>query len=194
MWHLLTGEVKFVVCVVIKRILPNFWTKKSIETIIEKGHCLSCSHIPPPQFSKFLPFFLSFSFQFEHSKAATTTIYRQARVRFKFSRPKIKSCDQNKLTRSLFRGFLVNPRMMKRRQVVVRRNTSTTSSTRNIRYVECQRNHAANIGGYAVDGCREFMASGEEGTTAALTCAACGCHRNFHRREVDGGEVVSESS
>ncbi|CAN4088465.1 unnamed protein product [Withania somnifera] len=82
--------------------------------------------------------------------------------------------------------------MMKKRQVVVRRNISG-SSTRNIRYVECQRNHAANIGGYAVDGCREFMASGENGT-AALTCAACGCHRNFHRREVDGDEVVSESS
>ncbi|XP_055828150.1 mini zinc finger protein 1-like [Solanum dulcamara] len=84
--------------------------------------------------------------------------------------------------------------MMKKRQVVVRRNTGGSSTrTRNIRYVECQRNHAANIGGYAVDGCREFMASGEDGTTAALTCAACGCHRNFHRREVDVGEVVSES-
>ncbi|KAK4350282.1 hypothetical protein RND71_029595 [Anisodus tanguticus] len=82
--------------------------------------------------------------------------------------------------------------MMKKRQVVVKRITGG-SSTRNIRYVECQKNHAANIGGYAVDGCREFMASGEDGTTAALTCAACGCHRNFHRREVDGGEVVSES-
>lgn len=85
---------------------------------------------------------------------------------------------------------------MKKRQVVVRTDGSRRniggSSIRNIRYVECQKNHAANIGGYAVDGCREFMASGEDGTTAALTCAACGCHRNFHRREVDGGEVVSE--
>ncbi|KAG5618562.1 hypothetical protein H5410_018386 [Solanum commersonii] len=83
--------------------------------------------------------------------------------------------------------------MMKKRQVVVRRISSGSSTIRNIRYVECQRNHAANIGGYAVDGCREFMATGDDGT-AALTCAACGCHRNFHRREVDGGEVVSESS
>ncbi|KAF4376686.1 hypothetical protein F8388_025557 [Cannabis sativa] len=54
-----------------------------------------------------------------------------------------------------------------------------------VRYGECQKNHAAGVGGYAVDGCREFMASGVEGTTAALTCAACGCHRNFHRREPD---------
>ncbi|KAM7460175.1 hypothetical protein LguiA_028233 [Lonicera macranthoides] len=82
---------------------------------------------------------------------------------------------------------------MKKSKVVVKRGgSSRSSSTSTIRYVECQKNHAANIGGYAVDGCREFMASGEEGTIAALTCAACGCHRNFHRREVD--EVVSESS
>jgi hypothetical protein len=29
------------------------------------------------------------------------------------------------------------------------------------------------------------MASGAEGTAAALLCAACGCHRSFHRREVE---------
>ncbi|KAK3027437.1 hypothetical protein RJ639_042077 [Escallonia herrerae] len=85
---------------------------------------------------------------------------------------------------------------MKKRQVVVRRGGSgrstTTSVSRTVRYGECQKNHAASIGGYAVDGCREFMASGEDGTNAALSCAACGCHRNFHRREVD--EVVSECS
>ncbi|XP_059644857.1 mini zinc finger protein 1 [Cornus florida] len=87
---------------------------------------------------------------------------------------------------------------MKKRQVVVKRGgsgrtSSTSSMVRSVRYAECQKNHAANIGGYAVDGCREFMASGEEGTPGALTCAACGCHRNFHRREVDT-EVVGESS
>ncbi|XP_050377467.1 mini zinc finger protein 3-like [Argentina anserina] len=88
---------------------------------------------------------------------------------------------------------------MKKQQVVVkrdgssRRSSSSTSSSvvRTVRYGECQKNHAANIGGYAVDGCREFMASGEEGTAEALTCAACGCHRNFHRREVET-EVVCE--
>ncbi|XP_043813309.1 mini zinc finger protein 1 [Manihot esculenta] len=90
--------------------------------------------------------------------------------------------------------------MMKKRQVVLRRDNgsgraSTTSSSvvRNVRYGECQKNHAANMGGYTVDGCREFMASGEEGTTAALMCAACSCHRNFHRREVET-EVVCEYS
>ncbi|KAK1592760.1 hypothetical protein Q3G72_029920 [Acer saccharum] len=75
--------------------------------------------------------------------------------------------------------------MMKKRQVVVKSSTTSSSMVRCVRYGECQKNHAANIGGYAVDGCREFMASGEQGTTSALTCAACGCHRNFHRREVE---------
>ncbi|CAL0299023.1 unnamed protein product [Lupinus luteus] len=75
---------------------------------------------------------------------------------------------------------------MRKRQVVVRRSEEPpTRSVRNVKYGECQKNHAANVGGYAVDGCREFMASGDEGTGSALTCAACGCHRNFHKREVE---------
>ncbi|CAK9186101.1 unnamed protein product [Ilex paraguariensis] len=88
---------------------------------------------------------------------------------------------------------------MKKLQLVQKRDETSKSSTnssvtiRNVRYAECQKNHAAGVGGYAVDGCREFMANGEEGTTGALTCAACGCHRNFHRREVQT-EVVCESS
>jgi len=59
------------------------------------------------------------------------------------------------------------------------------SLRKGVRYGECQKNHAASIGGYAVDGCGEFMASGEEGTAAALKCAACNCHRSFHRREIE---------
>ena len=54
------------------------------------------------------------------------------------------------------------------------------------RYRECMRNHAASIGGHANDGCGEFMPSSGGGDAASLTCAACGCHRNFHRREVPG--------
>nr|XP_043618523.1 mini zinc finger protein 3-like [Erigeron canadensis] len=86
---------------------------------------------------------------------------------------------------------------MKKRQVVIKKTgsnrTTSVSTNQRVRYAECQKNHAANIGGYAVDGCREFMASGEEaGTRAAVTCAACGCHRSFHRREVD--EVFCEGS
>nr|ABK25649.1 unknown [Picea sitchensis] len=59
------------------------------------------------------------------------------------------------------------------------------ASRKGVRYGECRKNHAASIGGYAVDGCGEFMASGEEGTAAAMKCAACNCHRNFHRREAE---------
>ncbi|KAG6527737.1 hypothetical protein ZIOFF_009863 [Zingiber officinale] len=50
------------------------------------------------------------------------------------------------------------------------------------RYRECLKNHALGIGGQTVDGCGEFMAAGEEGTLDELRCAACGCHRNFHRK------------
>ncbi|KAK9156494.1 hypothetical protein Scep_003068 [Stephania cephalantha] len=63
-----------------------------------------------------------------------------------------------------------------------------------VRYRECRKNHAANIGGYAVDGCREFMAAGAEGTSAAFKCAACNCHRNFHKREVVDYEDCSSIS
>ncbi|TKY70390.1 Zinc-finger homeodomain protein 6 [Spatholobus suberectus] len=64
--------------------------------------------------------------------------------------------------------------------------TTTTTSTPSIRYRECLRNHAASMGSHVVDGCGEFMASGEEGTPESLRCAACECHRNFHRKEVEG--------
>lgn len=86
---------------------------------------------------------------------------------------------------------------MKKTQLVLRREDSSTNSAstvRSVRYGECQKNHAAGIGGYAVDGCREFMASGEEETDGALTCAACGCHRSFHRRQVQSEVVCDYSS
>ncbi|KAG8377801.1 hypothetical protein BUALT_Bualt08G0071400 [Buddleja alternifolia] len=59
-----------------------------------------------------------------------------------------------------------------------------------INYRECLKNHAANIGGNVTDGCGEFMPSGDDGTLEALKCAACNCHRNFHRKE-HPGEVSS---
>ncbi|GER44613.1 ZF-HD homeobox domain-containing protein [Striga asiatica] len=48
-------------------------------------------------------------------------------------------------------------------------------------YKECMRNHAAAIGGHAVDGCGEFMPP-PSSAAGDLRCAACGCHRSFHRR------------
>lgn len=54
-----------------------------------------------------------------------------------------------------------------------------------VSYKECLKNHAASLGGHAVDGCGEFMPSPTATPTdpTSLKCAACGCHRNFHRRE-----------
>jgi len=59
-----------------------------------------------------------------------------------------------------------------------------------VRYRECLKNHAAAIGGSATDGCGEFMPAGEEGSLDALRCSACGCHRNFHRKEPPGGQLL----
>ncbi|GMI75347.1 hypothetical protein HRI_001204000 [Hibiscus trionum] len=52
-------------------------------------------------------------------------------------------------------------------------------------YKECLKNHAASLGGHALDGCGEFMPSPSATPTdpASFKCAACGCHRNFHRRD-----------
>nr|GEV77998.1 hypothetical protein [Tanacetum cinerariifolium]GEV80622.1 hypothetical protein [Tanacetum cinerariifolium] len=54
-----------------------------------------------------------------------------------------------------------------------------------VTYKECLKNHAATMGGHAVDGCGEFMPSPSSSPSipTSLKCAACGCHRNFHRRD-----------
>uniref|UniRef100_A0A7N0UPS1 ZF-HD dimerization-type domain-containing protein n=1 Tax=Kalanchoe fedtschenkoi TaxID=63787 RepID=A0A7N0UPS1_KALFE len=63
---------------------------------------------------------------------------------------------------------------------------SSGGRRRVVRYRECLKNHAVGIGGHALDGCGEFIAAGDDGTLESLTCAACSCHRNFHRKETDG--------
>ncbi|XP_007045440.2 PREDICTED: zinc-finger homeodomain protein 14 [Theobroma cacao] len=45
-------------------------------------------------------------------------------------------------------------------------------------YRDCQRNHACYLGGYAIDGCSEFIPSNNKESH----CKACGCHRNYHRK------------
>ncbi|CAI0458447.1 unnamed protein product [Linum tenue] len=59
------------------------------------------------------------------------------------------------------------------------------------KYRECPKNQAVGIGGHAVDGCREFLPSGLDGSIDALKCAACTCHRNFHRRENDDDSAAA---
>ncbi|KAK8931293.1 ZF-HD homeobox protein [Platanthera zijinensis] len=72
---------------------------------------------------------------------------------------------------------------------------STTRKPSSIfRYRECLKNHAVSIGGHAVDGCGEFLPAGDEGSLDALRCAACSCHRNFHRKEVEGGGEPSSAA
>ncbi|KAF5183074.1 Zinc-finger homeodomain protein [Thalictrum thalictroides] len=66
------------------------------------------------------------------------------------------------------------------------RTPTARNEISSVRYRECLKNHAASIGGHVVDGCGEFMPGGEEGTVESLKCAACECHRNFHRKESDG--------
>ncbi|KAL1200361.1 Zinc-finger homeodomain protein 10 [Cardamine amara subsp. amara] len=59
-------------------------------------------------------------------------------------------------------------------------------------YKECLKNHAAALGGHALDGCGEFMPSPSSISTdsTSLKCAACGCHRNFHRRDPDNDSSI----
>ncbi|KAL9225930.1 hypothetical protein vseg_001804 [Gypsophila vaccaria] len=56
-----------------------------------------------------------------------------------------------------------------------------------VSYKECMKNHAASIGGHALDGCCEFMPGPtfNPSEPTSLKCGACGCHRNFHRRDPD---------
>ncbi|KAF9623458.1 hypothetical protein IFM89_003042 [Coptis chinensis] len=49
-------------------------------------------------------------------------------------------------------------------------------------YKECLRNHAASLGSFATDGCGEFTL--DYTVPDMLKCAACGCHRNFHRKVI----------
>ncbi|KAJ6757421.1 ZINC-FINGER HOMEODOMAIN PROTEIN 2 [Salix koriyanagi] len=61
-------------------------------------------------------------------------------------------------------------------------------------YRECWRNHAVLAGGSAVDGCGEFTPKGDRGTKEAFICEACGCHRNFHRKQsVKNGVVILDT-
>ncbi|MCO5556703.1 hypothetical protein L7F22_010254 [Adiantum nelumboides] len=60
-----------------------------------------------------------------------------------------------------------------------------------VKYRECWKNHAVNIGRHTFDGCGELIPSKEEGSLKALTCRACGCHRNFHKREVEGSDLAT---
>ncbi|KAF9670167.1 hypothetical protein SADUNF_Sadunf13G0040400 [Salix dunnii] len=70
-------------------------------------------------------------------------------------------------------------------------NEETRTTTE---YRECWRNHALLSGGSAVDGCGEFTPKGDQGTKEAFICEACGCHRNFHRKQsVKNGIIILDT-
>lgn len=50
-----------------------------------------------------------------------------------------------------------------------------------IKYGVCLKNHATKFGDYVVDGCLEFVKSGDNGTKEEFICATCECFRGFHR-------------
>ncbi|KAI4366678.1 hypothetical protein MLD38_022525 [Melastoma candidum] len=58
---------------------------------------------------------------------------------------------------------------------------SRAHSSNNVRWTACQKNHAASTGGHSLDGCTRFIPG--SGPNATYTCASCGCHRNFHKKE-----------
>ncbi|XP_015054791.1 zinc-finger homeodomain protein 4-like [Solanum pennellii] len=51
-----------------------------------------------------------------------------------------------------------------------------------VKYLECRHNYAARSNGYVLDGCGEFCPTGALKTLESFICAACHCHRNFHRK------------
>lgn len=64
-------------------------------------------------------------------------------------------------------------------------------------YRECLRNHAASLGSYATDGCGEFTLDDNNtspGGSSSLNCAACGCHRNFHRKFTCGASYSNNNN
>lgn len=59
------------------------------------------------------------------------------------------------------------------------------SCTKSVRYRECLKYHADSVGKIVTDGCGKFCPVGGEGSLEALRCFACGCHRNFHGKEIE---------
>ncbi|XP_069149151.1 zinc-finger homeodomain protein 4-like [Solanum lycopersicum] len=51
-----------------------------------------------------------------------------------------------------------------------------------VKYLECRHNYAARSNGYVLDGCGEFCPTVALQTPESFICAACHCHRNFHRK------------
>ncbi|KAG5605607.1 hypothetical protein H5410_027099 [Solanum commersonii] len=68
---------------------------------------------------------------------------------------------------------------------IIKKMTNNSSSNPSgdmlIKYDISLKNYATNFGDYSVDGCREFVKKGDDGTKEEYICANCGCFRSFHR-------------
>ncbi|KAL8230837.1 hypothetical protein R6Q57_000615 [Mikania cordata] len=106
------------------------------------------------------------------TQASSLTYNNQHLIRESFSEPMELGFDPDRFGGS---GASVTPISVGSRLL--------KSPTPAARYRECLKNHAASIGRTTIDGCGEFMPSVNDGTLEAFKCAACGCHRNFHRKE-----------
>jgi len=77
--------------------------------------------------------------------------------------------------------YIIKQEKLSEREREREREREMEGENTNDLYRECLRNHAASLGSYATDGCGEFTLD-EEASPGGLQCAACGCHRNFHRK------------
>ncbi|KAM3326696.1 hypothetical protein P3S67_001822 [Capsicum chacoense] len=140
------------------------------------SQCLSAPSVPPP------------SPLLGHSASIAALIFgrnEQAGRESTFPSPS-KALDQHSLAQqhNQLNSYKEQNMTVGIAQLQPQSTTSVSETTISVRYRECLKNHAASMGGHAVDGYGEFMPSGRIGTPEALKCAACSCHRNFHRKEI----------
>ncbi|XVE67436.1 hypothetical protein DITRI_Ditri08aG0160800 [Diplodiscus trichospermus] len=80
-------------------------------------------------------------------------------------------------------GQASQPNAIRRR---LNRQAPVGGSEQGDTYMECRRNVSLSSGRYTVDGCTLFL----DETANSMRCAACGCHRNFHRKVVPADHRV----
>ncbi|KAF3678657.1 hypothetical protein FXO38_03122, partial [Capsicum annuum] len=137
------------------------------------SQCLSAPSVPPP-----LPLL-------GHSASIAALIFgrnEQAGRESTFPSPS-KALDQHSLAQqhNQLNSYKEPNMTVGIAQLQPPSTTSVSETTISVRYQECLKNHAASMGGHAVDGYGEFMPSGGIGTPEALKCAASdvGSHSTF---------------
>ncbi|KAL3824557.1 hypothetical protein ACJIZ3_020586 [Penstemon smallii] len=65
-----------------------------------------------------------------------------------------------------------------------------------VRYTECHKIHVSKTGENYVDGCKEFRSdiNRERWYGEQVSCAACKCHKSFHRNEIKKEVITPFSS